>query len=175
VVAEVIYAKPGIQPRVWQVLAPLGQIIQDKADREGLEQYAYDYTRMIREQRDQSLNGEVVAVLLSMVAAGDKPSVKAIAAAVIDRYHDEGEDYIKPFRVAKVLTELGVKTTRRRGGMWVNVEASKEALELARKQYPPEEEDKVVPAKEAGPTTKRMTTRPTKESMQEYIKFKKGG
>ncbi len=132
---ELVYGEPGIEPRVWQVLSPIMQLIEEPKDREELKKYARMYTQDIRQDRTESLLGEVVDIFFSLLDEGDdRPRVKDICTKVNEKYHGV-KDALTPKKVAGLARELGLTTKRDRQGLLIDLEASKESIELIRRQY----------------------------------------
>lgn len=161
---EVAYAQKGIEPRVWQVLSPMMQLIEDDKDREEFEKYARAYTQVIRQDRTESLNGEVVDILFGLVRHEESPTVKAICNGVNEKYH-EAQDRLTPSKVGRLLRGLGLVTKRHSEGYYVDLEASGEAIELIKRQYD------VAEGEESGPSTGTKEEREEARRLREIAKI----
>lgn len=128
---EIAYAKPGIEPRVSQVMTPLLQLIEDEKDRAELVDVMYALTQQIREDRGESPAGELVSVLYSLEHEGKALPLKDIYTKLSERAAGW-----TPRKVGNVCRLLGLKVKRSNGVRFIDLKASVEAMKLIRRQYP---------------------------------------
>lgn len=128
-----------IEPRLQQIITPLLSIISDEETRAKVIEFVEAYDKELKEERGNSLDGDVLFAILVAREENSKPHIKDIA----DIYTKLTGDDRKPRSLGpRIRKELKLSTNKDRGGYFIeNTLANTQQLEALKEKYGYTQED----------------------------------
>jgi hypothetical protein len=107
-----------LEPRLTQVFGPLLSVIEDASARDRISASLQKFNEELRDERAESVEAELLAVVRDLVARGPEQSltVKEITTEFLVRHGDEYERRATPRWIGSILRRrLGLRPTRNTG------------------------------------------------------------
>ncbi|MBV8543914.1 MAG: hypothetical protein JO093_13620 [Acidobacteria bacterium] len=136
-----------LEPRLTQVFGPLLSVIEDPSARERISASLQKFNEELKDERAESVEAELLAVVRDLVARGPEQSltVKEITTEFLARHGDEYERRATPRWIGSILRRrLGLRPSRNTGTFSLSPEEIAKLQALYARYGIPVEEKKIA-------------------------------